>query len=441
MILRREFLKTAGASLALAASRLSAQQPTLQSPELAAQSLKPLPPAPNLPPLLVFDSGKAVKTPQQWSSRRLEILGRAAAQMYGAAPAPPRLRFHQQEKDGSAFGGKARRRQVRLFLKDGDNPPAANLLLYTPANVPHAPVIVGLNFWGNHTLSEDPAVLLPTSYVESSLGGFVDLTCVIDHMATTACRGIDAKRWPVEEIIDRGYALCTVYRGDIDADLKGDPVPGLRASYPELQLRPDSFGAIGAWAWTLSRMLDFLQTDPRVDAARAAVFGWSRLGKAAVWAGASDPRFAAVLSQESGTGGAKLFGSGQGEDVQRLITHFPYWWAHTFQNYVGMDKQMPFDQHEILASIAPRPLFVASAVDDHYSYPPGEFASAVLATQVYHFLGVEGIPSTTMPPVSSPMFGRISYQIRPGGHDVTHYDWVQYLHFLDLYMKPKGSAR
>ncbi len=434
MIPRREFLKTASAAtLALAASprHLSAD-----SQDLIAESLKPLPPSANLPPLLVFDSGEPVKTPAQWPARRREILARAAAQMYGASPTPPRLRFHEQEKDGSAFNGKARRRQVRLFLKDGDNPPAANLLLYTPANVPHAPVIVGLNFWGNHTLSDDHRVLLPTSYVESSLGGFVDLTCVIDHMATSACRGIDAKRWPVEEMIDRGYALCTVYRGDIDADLEGDPIPGLRAAYPELQLRPDSFGAIAAWAWTLSRMLDFLETDDRVDASRAAVFGWSRLGKAAVWAGASDPRFAAVLSQESGTGGAKLFRSGQGEDVQRLITHFPYWWAHNFQNYVGMDKQMPFDQHEILASIAPRPLFVASAVDDHYSYPPGEFASAVLASQVYQFLGVEGIPTTTMPPVSSPVFGRISYQIRPGGHDVTRYDWDQYFHFLDLYLKP-----
>lgn len=438
MIARREFLKSASAAaLALAASprHLTAQELTAYSSQLAAQSLKPLPPSPNLPPLLVFDSGEPVKTPAQWHDRRREILARAAAQMYGTSPAPPRLRFEEQEKDGSAFGGKARRRQVRLLLKDGDNPPAANLLLYTPAHVRRAPVIVGLNFWGNETLSDDPGVLLPTSYVESDRNGFIDLSCVVDHRATAGCRGIDAKRWPVEEMIDRGYALCTLYRGDIDADVPNDSVPGLRAAYPELQQRPDSFGAVCAWAWTLSRMLDFLETDHRVDAKRAAVFGWSRLGKAAVWAGASDARFAAVLSQESGTGGAKLFRSGVGEDVQRLITHFPYWWAHNFRNYVGMDKELPFDQHEILASIAPRPLFVASAVDDHLSYPPGEFASAVLASQVYRFLGVEGIPSTTMPAVGSPMFGRISYQIRPGGHDVTHYDWVQYLHFLDLYMK------
>jgi hypothetical protein len=301
-------------------------------------------------------------------------------------------------------------------------------------HVERAPVIVGLNFTGNHSLSTDPGVLLATTYVEQGRNIIGDFGCVVDHHATNACRGMEAHRWPVEQLIDNGYALCTAYRCDIDSDLVDDSVPRLRAAYPELQNRPDSFGAIGAWAWALSRMLDFCETDPHVDAKRAAVYGWSRLGKAAVWAGASDPRFAVVLSQESGAGGAKLFRPDEGEDINRLMTHFPYWWAKNFRNYIGMDKQLPFDQHLILSAIAPRPLFVASAVDDRLSNPPNEFASAVLADEVYRFLGVDGIPSKTMPAVGDPMIGRISYQIRAGGHEVTQYDWDQYLKFLKKYL-------
>ena len=429
---RREFVFGASAAVSVAAARVCGAAE-------GAAKIQPLPLNAELPQALRFSSGRAVKTRVEWAARRREILKTARRQMYGVAPSAAGIRFEVLEEAGEAFGRLAERRQVRLHFKPGA--PTALMLLYTPKRVVRAPVIVGLNFWGNHTLSNDPGVLLTDAWVESGKNPFANLACVVDHRATDACRGIDAHRWPVEEMLKRGYALCTMYRGDIDADLADDSVPRLRAAYPELQARDDNFGAIGAWAWALSRMLDYLETDKDVDARRAAVFGWSRLGKAAVWAGAQDPRFAAVLSQESGAGGAKLFRRGVGEDIHRLNTVFPHWYAKSFRAYNGMDRELPFDQHLVLSAIAPRPLFVASAVEDKLSDPPGEFESARLASEVYRFLGVEGLPSEAMPEVGKPLFGRVSYQIRPGIHDVTEYDWQQYFTFLDHYVRTAAAKR
>jgi hypothetical protein len=408
--------------------------------QAAASEPVPLPPSPTLPDALVFHDGTPVRNAHEWERRRAEILATAELQMYGVVPDARGMRFHILEKSASAFNGLARRTQVRLLFKGTADGPSADLLLYTPAHVHRAPAILGLNFWGNHTVSTDPGILLSRSWVESRLNGLVDLSCVVDHHATPACRGIDARRWPVEGFLKRGYAFATMFRGDIDPDEANGSVPGLRNAYPELVNRGDNFSAIAAWAWALSRSLDYLETDHRVDAHRVAVFGWSRLGKAAVWAGANDRRFAAVLSNESGAGGAKLFRRGIGEDIHHLITAFPHWYCRNFRNYNGMDRELPFDQHLILSAIAPRPLYIGSAAEDHNSDPEGEFASGVLASAVYRFLGSSGLDSTTMPKVGEAISGRISYHLRPGKHDVEPYDWQKYLDFLDVYLRSSPPA-
>ena len=428
---RREFTKFVCRLIAMSVAQGSGLLRTAEA------EVTPLSASSTLPKALIFNSGAKVATHSDWLKRRQEILLTAAEQMYGTAPSTAGFHFEVQE-EGPAFDGTAHRRQIRLHFKTESHSPGANLLLYTPAKIKKAPVIVGLNFWGNHTLSDDPAVLPSDSWIESGKNPFANLGCVEQHRATPACRGIDAHRWPVQQLLNRGYALCTVYRGDIDSDLADESIPGLTAAFPELQDRDDNFSAIGAWAWTLRRMLDYLETDRDVDAKRAAVFGWSRLGKAAVWAGATDSRFAAVLSQESGAGGAKLFRRGVGEDIHRLNTVFPHWYCKGFRHYNNMDRELPFDQHLILSAIAPRPLFIASAQDDKLSDPAGEFASGVLAGEVYRFLGSKGLPSDEMPPPGSPLFGPISYQIRTGGHDVTFYDWQQYLTFLDRFLRKQG---
>lgn len=400
-----------------------------------------LPPSATLPDPLLFHDGRRVKTRDDWQRRRAEILATAAFQMYGTTPQAAKSRVVTVEREGQALDGLAIRRQLRIFFEGSEQGPSADLLVYLPRTTKPAPLILGLNFSGNHTVCADPAIQLSRSWIESGRSTPANPSCVVDHHASEGCRGNDARRWPVATILQRGYGLATIYRGDIDADLADSSVPGLRSAYPELQKRSDNFSTIGAWAWTLSRALDVLENDPGVDRHRVAVFGWSRLGKAAVWAGANDPRFAAVISHESGAGGAKLFRRGAGEDIHRLNTLFPHWFCQNFRAYNNQDRTLPFDQHLVLAAIAPRPLYIGSAAADTFSDPEGEFTSGVLASPVYKFLGAEGLPSTTMPQVGEALEGRVSYHIRPGGHDVLPIDWERYLAFLDRWLKAGAGRR
>jgi hypothetical protein len=203
----------------------------------------------------------------------------------------------------------------------------------------------------------------------------------------------------------------------------------------------DNFGVIGAWAWALSRALDYLETERAIDAGRVAVLGWSRLGKAAVWAGATDPRFAMVISIQSGAGGVKLFRRGVGEDIARLTRHFPYWYCRNFQSYLGKDRELPWDQHEMLALVAPRPVYVSSAEDDRLADPEGEFMGLKAVEPVYRLYGKPGLPVGTWPGVREPAQGWLGYHLREGGHQVTAYDWEQYLAFADRHLaKPVDAA-
>jgi hypothetical protein len=424
----------------LAGAQAAALSPTLRALTGAAQSAMDasLPLSPTLPDPLVFPNGEPVHSAREWERRRMGILETAQRQMYGVVPSAAGLRFAVQERDGNAFGSLARRTQVRLLFKGSADGPFADLLLYTPRKLQRAPVILGMNFWGNHTVCSDPRILLNRRWIESSHNPFIDLSCVRDHRATESCRGIDARRWPIEEILQRGYAFATLYRGDIDPDVADGSVPGLRNAYPGLANRGDNFSAIAAWAWAMSRSLDYLEIDPHADARRVAAFGWSRLGKAAVWAGANDRRFAAILSHESGAGGAKLFRRDAGEDIHRLNTVFPHWFCSNFRAYNGKDRELPFDQHLILAAMAPRPLYIGSAAGDTNSDPEGEFTSGVLASAVYRFLGFKGLDATVMPKPGGFISGRVSYQIRPGGHDVEDSDWQRYLDFLDIWLRSSG---
>lgn len=391
---------------------------------------------PNTPNPLIFQNGKPVRSVRQWPRRRAQILHILIQQMYGRMPQRPRHeRFVVYDRDSHALGGLATREQVLILFRGTKSGPRMNLLVYIPNRVAKPPIILGLNFWGNETINADPGIRISTRWVESGRNPFINLSCVQQHRATAACRGIDAGRWPVEKILRAGFALATAYRGDIDPDRIGGYPESLRSSYPALHRGGDDFGTIGAWAWALSRALDYLQTDPAVDGQRVAVFGWSRLGKAAVWAAATDPRFALLISNESGAGGAKLFHHLTGETILHLNTHFPYWFCRNFRQYNGKEAQLPFDQDLALALVAPRPIYIASAIQDHNSDPVGEFLSAVAVTPTYKFLGYSGLPDLQWPAVDHPIFGRISYHVREGGHSVTPYDWDQYLRFCKRYLQ------
>lgn len=381
-------------------------------------------------PLVLADGGKVADARTWKEKRRPELLRLFETHMYGRTPAGgPRPRFTVRGTDGQALGGKATRTEVAIAFGDGPKAPGMELLLYLPnaARGP-VPVFLALNFQGNHAVHADPGISLSTGWIPSSYAG------VVSNRATEASRGSEAKRWPIETILDRGYGVATAYYGDLFPDRADGAADSVLTLFPG-ERGPDAWGAVGAWAWGLSRALDYLETLPAVDARRVAVLGHSRLGKAALWAGAQDPRFAMVLSNESGSGGAALNKRIYGETVQAITTRFPHWFAPGFNRYAGREAALPMDQHELIALVAPRPVYVASAEEDLWADPRGEFLAALHADPVYRLLGTDGLPAREMPAVNQPVQGTIGYHVRSGAHDLTDYDWRQYLAFADRHWR------
>lgn len=287
---------------------------------------------------------------------------------------------------------------------------------------------------GNHTVLNDPEIRLSGSWVRDnpSLG-------IIHNQITEQSRGVADSRWPVEKIIRAGYGLVTVYCGDVDPD-KNDFLDGIHPFfYGEGQTipAPDEWGTIAAWSWGLSRVMDYLEQDEQVDAGRVIVTGHSRLGKTAIWTAASDARFAACISNNSGCMGAALSMRRFGETVGVINSSFPHWFCGNFKKYGGREDELPVDQHMLLAAIAPRPLYVASASQDLWADPKGEFLSAKLASEAYRLYGLSGLPAGEMPAPDTPVKGIVSYHLRTGKHDITSWDWDQYIRFADEQVRGK----
>jgi hypothetical protein len=371
-----------------------------------------------LPNPLVLASGQPVKDAKTWTEkRRPEILAMYQGEVFGHSPAKPaRLEYEVVSVDKQALGGKAVRKLVTVYLAGKNAAPRMNVLLYLPAGAKGpSPVFLGLGFAGNQTVAADPGVPLTEEWVKGA-----------KVRAAEDSRGKSAQQWQVEKILEHGYGLATIYCADIEPDFKGGKEYGIRALYPQ-----QDWGAIAAWAWGLSRALDYFERDRDVNARRVAVFGHSRMGKTAIWAGASDARFAMVISNESGEGGAAISRRDFGERTRNLNTSFPYWFTAAFTKYNDREEAMPFDSHMLLALIAPRPLYVASAEGDQWSDPRGEFLGALNASPVYELLGKQGLGSAEMPGLHQPIGHTVAYHIRAGKHDVTAYDWEQYLKFAD----------
>ena len=392
-------------------------------------------PAYELPELLRMQDGSAVSTPDDWrTKRRPELIRLFEEHVYGRMPGRPEgMAFELLESDGKALEGKATRKQIRVRLGKGVDGPAFDLLLFIPNHVKRpVPGFLGLNFFGNHSISADPKILLSQSWMRNNKDHHT-----VRNRATAASRGTSSRRWPIERIIERGYALGAIYYGDIDPDFHDGFKNGVHPLVDEAGGKRSgaAWGAICAWAWGLSRGLDYLETDDDIDAARIAVIGHSRLGKTSLWAGATDERFAAAISNDSGCGGAALSRRCIGETVWRINNSFPHWFCHNFRQYDNNESALPVDQHQLIALVAPRPVYVASAEKDRWADPKGEFLAALHADPVYRLLGLEGLPATEMPSVDQPTVGRVGYHVRTGGHNLSPYDWEQYLDFMDRHVR------
>jgi hypothetical protein len=388
-------------------------------------------PAYELPdPLLGYD-GRRIADSATWrESRRPEILRAFAQHIYGRTPAiKTRLRWEAVAPDAPVFAGLATQKQIRLRLLESDDAPWIDLLLFVPnqRTVP-APVFLGLNY-GNQGVHPDPGIAPSRNAV--------------------CQRGEHAHRWPLELLLERGYAVASFHGGDVELDRHGSGCrfttegwqKGIRhwvlRQAGRAELADDEWGSIGAWAWGLSRVVDYLEIAPDIDGDRVAVFGHSRTGKTALWAGAQDERFALVISNNSGQGGAALARRRYGESVAASWSLSGIWYCRNYARYGNREADLPVDAHLLIALMAPRPVYVASALEDRWADPRGEFLAALHAEPVYTLLGQPGLGVVDMPGVDQPVGHTIGYHVRSGDHEITPYDWERYLDFADRHLRPR----
>jgi hypothetical protein len=384
-----------------------------------------------LPDPLTLRNGRPVKDARTWTrERRPELLRIYEEQVFGRTVAPKaKPLFEVVEAGGKALDGKAIRKQVTIWFAGKKEGPKARVLIYLPAGAAKpVPVFTGLSFGPVASVLADEAVPLGESWLRDPN----DKTKYIKQPVPEKARGAGAQQWQAEKIIGQGFGLAVACYNDIEPDFVGGMQHGVRPlGFRPGQTEPaaDEWGALGAWAWGLSRMVDYLVTDKAVDPKKIALIGHSRLGKAALWAGAQDPRFTVVVSNNSGEGGAALARRNYGETLLRITTAFPHWFCANYAKYGDDPNRLPVDAHELLALMAPRAVYVASAEEDQWADPRGEFLAAVSAGRVYELLGKQGLGTDPMPGIHQPIMKTVGYHVRAGKHNVTAYDWDQYLAF------------
>lgn len=410
---------------------LTALQSAVAGPRQTTTIESNVPPY-TLPDPLICADGTKVTSAKMWQEkRRPELLNAFAREIYGRTPIgrPDALKFVIRDEKKDVFNGKATRLRVGILFEGTAAGRQMELLVYLP-NKPkgRVPVFLGLNFDGNYTTTAEPDLPLPKHF---ALGLYYNR--LKDNKPVESSRGINQHMWPYTYAIEHGYGVATAAYGEIEPDAPNRWQEGPRGLAPQ----PGSadWDAIGAWAWGLSRALDYLETNPRVDSKKVAVFGFSRLGKTAVWAAAQDQRFALTISQASGAGGVALSKRLFGEDVEHLATKLGHWFAPNFAKYANNEEALPVDQHELVALLAPRPVLILSGTTDIFSDPKGEFLGGLGADPVYRLFKTDGLAAKEWPAPSTLVTSTIGYYLRPGGHDVTLDDWQAMISFADKHLK------
>ncbi len=348
-----------------------------------------------IPQLMKTSGGKAIVSQEQWGDRRTELIELFEQNVFGKTPKEkPEIRFDLMD-EGPALGGKAIRKRVHIAYGDGL---AIRLRLFVPVADAPAPVFL--------------------------------LICNREEKHIDDTRAFQSEFWPVERIVQAGFAAAAFYYEDLDTDRDDGYVSGVHKVFGGVR-KGDSWAAIGAWAWGASRVMDYFCQDPLIDEGRVAVVGHSRGGKTALWCAAQDARFKMAVSNNSGCMGAAVLRGKKGEHIPDIATNFPYWFCPNFAKYVEDENSIPVDQHMLLALIAPRLLYVASAQDDEWADPAAELLGCKLASEAYKLLGKERFAlDAAMPPVGGELFTKdMGYHIRSGGHDLTDYDWAQFIRF------------
>jgi hypothetical protein len=382
---------------------------------------------------LMFDDGKPVKTAKEWmEKRRPQILALFESEQYGKAPGRPSgENFDVYDKGTPALDGKAIRKQVQIYLNKEKTGPSIELVMYLPAAAKKpVPMLLSINFGVVQNAVDDPGIKPETMW---------------DPKTNTRISAAGARSFgkiDVVPFLDAGIGVATFYYGDVDPDyLEGFP-SGIRAKYlkaGQTERAADDWGSIAAWAWGMSRVQDYFETDKSVDAKRVAIHGVSRLGKTVMWAGAHDERFAAVIASCSGEGGAALSARNYGETVAHLTApgRYPYQFAANYAKWGGFPDKAPMDANMLIALIAPRPLLLQTGTTDNWSDPKGEFLAEVAAGPVYRLLGKQDLGTDVWPAAKVPIFHDLSYYMHEGGHGMVPGDWDVYVEFLKRNLHPE----
>ena len=393
-----------------------------------------LPSVAEFPDVLTMSDGTKVATKKDWEDkRRPELKALFEHYMYGRFPAKPeKISAKVLFEDAKALDGKGTLREVEITFGPPEWP-KLYLLIATPNGKTPAACFVGPNFHGNHTHAADDRVRVPTVWVPPNGPGVAKGT----NKATAAGRG-KSDSWPLQQIVEAGYAVATFYCGDIQPD-RHTVREGMRATLVQPTGPPiqDETATVMWWAWGCHRAVDYLVTDTRIDAKRLAVVGHSRLGKTALLAGAFDDRFAVVIPHQSGCGGAGPSRSKnpKAETVKRITTSFPHWFCAHFSAFGDDTTKLPFDQNALVAICAPRPVLFTNAEGDQWANPPGQFDVLSAAAPAYTLYGDAAPVAAKVPEQGTLSDSRLGYFIRPGNHAMTPDDWKVYVRFADKWLK------